>query len=170
MERQTMNILRTTAVAVALAGCSAPNINLSTAEPIKVDIAMRLDVYQHNKDATKKPTAGAVASDPETRRRNRMADIQSFKNSRLVGEGSNGLLSIRVDTPGEAGDYMRKTVASENEDRSALMAARAEKEQRKIEDIRAEQAALWRQRSFEGELIELSNPDGTFAWMPKSGR
>lgn len=165
-----MRILLTTAVVAALAGCSAPNINLSTAEPIKVDIAMRLDVYQHNKDAAKKPVADGLPPDPETRRRNRMADIQNFKNSRLVGESRDGLLSIRVDTPGEAGDYMRKTVASENEDRMVLMSARTEKEKRNLADIQAEQAALWRQRSFQGELIELANPDGTFGWVAKSGR
>jgi hypothetical protein len=165
-----MRILLTTAVVAALAGCSAPNINLSTAQPIKVDIAMRLDVYQHNKDAAKKPASDGLPSDPETRRRNRMADIQNFKNSRLVGEGRDGLLSIRMDTPGEAGDYMRKTVASENEDRMVLMSARTEKEKRNLADIQAEQAALWRQRSFQGELIELANPDGTFGWVAKSGR
>jgi hypothetical protein len=99
-----------------------------------------------------------------------MADIQNFKNSRLVGEGRDGLVSIRVDTPGEAGDYMRKTVAAENDDRRALMQALSEKEQRHIDDIRSEQAALWQKRAFEGELIEVASPDGTFTWVAKSGR
>jgi len=173
MEKQTMKILRASAVAAAAAtftGCSAPNVNLSTAEPIKVDISMRLDVYEHNKAAAKKTASVEPASDPETRRRNRMADIQNFKNSRLVGEGRDGLLSVRVDAPGDAGDYTRKIVALENEDRKALMTARSEKEKRAIEDIQSEQAALWRQRSFEGELIETANPDGTFGWIAKSGR
>lgn len=165
-----MRILLTAAAAAALAGCSAPNVNLSTSEPIQVDISMRLDVYQHSKDTAKKPAAAEQAPDVETGRRNRMADIQNFKNSRLVGEGRDGQLSIRVDTPGDAGDYMRKTVASENEDRMALMTARAAKEKRSLADIQAEQAALWRQRSFSGELIEISNPDGSFAWAAKSGR
>ncbi|MEI6279420.1 MAG: DUF1318 domain-containing protein [Verrucomicrobiae bacterium] len=165
-----MRILSTATALAALAGCSAPNVNLSTAEPIKVDIAMRLDVYDHNKESAKKPPSADKPPDPEAGRRNRMADIQNFKNSRLVGEGRDGQLSIRVDTPGDPGDYLRKTVAAENEDRMALMTARTVKEKRNLADIQAEQAALWRQRSFEGELIEISNPDGTFVWIAKSGR
>lgn len=170
MERQTMRILCTAAAAAALAGCSAPTVNLATSEPIKVDIAMRLDVYDHNKGAAKTSSPAAQAQDPESRRRNRMADIQNFKNSRLVGEGRDGLVSIRVDTPGEAGDYMRKTVAAENDDRRVLMKALAEKEQRNIDDVQSEQAALWQKRAFEGELIEVASPDGTFSWVAKSGR
>ena len=172
MEKQTMKILRASAVAAAAAtftGCSAPNVNLSTAEPIKVDISMRLDVYEHNKAAAKKTASVEPASDPETRRRNRMADIQNFKNSRLIGEGHDGLLSVRVETPGEPGDYVRKTVAAENADRMAVMKSIAEKGQKSLPDVQTEQASLWRKRSFEGELIEVSNPDGTFAWAAKSG-
>jgi len=153
-----------------LVGCSAPTVNLSTQDPIKVDIAMRLDVYQHNKTTSPKTAPPADKSgDPENRRRNRMADIQNFKNSRLVGEGRDGLLSIRVETTGEAGDYLRKTVAEENADRMALMLALAEKEKRSPQDIQAAQSDLWQKRSFEGELIEVTQPDGTTAWVAKSG-
>lgn len=171
METKTLSLLCCTLVACV--GCSAPTVNLSTAEPIKVDIAMRLDVFQHTKDQAKKSAASsepAPGSDAESRRRNRMADIQNFKNSRLVGEGRDGLLSIRVDTPGDAGDYLRDTVAAENNDRMALMKSLSEKEKRSLADIQAEQATLWQKRSFEGELIEVAGPDGTFAWTAKSGR
>lgn len=167
--------LLSAAVAVLLAGCSAPTVNLATSDPIKVDIAMRLDVYQHaNNSAAKSPassgsSASASADSPESRRRSRMADIQNFKNSRLVGEGRDGLLSVRVDTVGDAGDYVRKTVAEENADRMALMKAMAEKSKRSLEDVQAEQSALWQKRSFKGELIEVANPDGTFVWEAKSG-
>lgn len=165
-----MRIFCTAAAAATLAGCSAPTVNLSTSEPIKVDISMRLDVYDHNKAAAKPASPAAQAQDPESRRRNRMADIQNFKNSRLVGEGRDGLVSIRADTPGEPGDYMRKTVAAENDDRMVLMKSLAEKEKRSIDDIQSEQAALWQKRAFEGELIEVASPDGTFTWVAKSGR
>jgi len=171
METKTMKIIFSAAALALLAGCSTPTVNLSTAEPIKVDIAMRLDVYDHNK-ATGTTASGAganTAEEPETRRRNRMADIQNFKNSRLIGEGHDGLLSVRVETQGEAGDYVRKTVAAENADRMAVMKSIAEKGQKSLPDVQTEQAALWRKRSFEGELIEVPNPDGTFAWASKSG-
>ena len=60
---------------------------------------MRLDVYQYSSPTTQKPlrtaNIAAAAQTPEARRRNRMADIQQFKNERLVGEGHDGLLVIR---------------------------------------------------------------------------
>lgn len=157
-------------VTAILTGCAAPTVNLSTQDPIKVDIAMRLDVYQHTKPTALKSAPPADKSaDPASRRRNRMADIQNFKNARLVGEGLDGLLSIRVDTAGEAGDYVRKMVAEENADRMALMLALAEKEKRSPQEIQSAQSALWQKRAFEGELIEVIQPDGTTAWVAKSG-
>jgi hypothetical protein len=88
--------LATTATALFLTACASPTVNLATPQPIKVDIAMRLDVYQHAKEASKKSTSSvATSTDPVEARRNRMADIQTFKNSRLVGEGRDALLAIR---------------------------------------------------------------------------
>jgi hypothetical protein len=170
METKTLKHFGAAAAIALMAGCSAPTVNLATGEPIKVDIAMRLDVYNHNKEPAAKAAGTSPTSDTETRRRNRMADIQNFKNSRLIGEGRDGLLSVRVDSPGDAGDYVRKTVAAENEDRTALMKAAAEKGEKSLAAVQAEQGVLWQKRSFEGELIELANPDGTFSWSPKSGR
>jgi hypothetical protein len=170
METKTLKHFGAAAAAALMAGCSAPTVNLATGEPIKVDIAMRLDVYNHNTEAAAKGVAASPAGDTENRRRNRMADIQNFKNSRLIGEGRDGLLSIQVDSPGEPGDYVRKTVAAENADRMTLMKAAAEKGEKSLAAVQTEQGALWQKRSFEGELIEITNPDGTFSWAPKSGR
>jgi len=167
-----MRILCSFAAALLAAGCSAPSVNLSTPEPIKVDISMRLDVYQHSKEtaAARTGVTTSPVSEPETRRRNRMADIQNFKNSRLIGENREGLVTVRVDTPGAEGDYVRKTVAAENEDRMALMKAAAVRDKKSLPALQAEQSSLWQKRSFEGELIEVSKPDGTFEWTEKSGR
>lgn len=170
METKTMMRFCALAAFTLSAGCSAPTVNLSTSEPIKVDISMRLDVYQHMKETSAKSGGTTTAATPESRRRNRMADIQNFKNSRLVGEGRDGLLSIRADSPGDAGDYVRKTVAAENDDRMTLMKAVAEKEKKSLPSVQADQASLWQKRSFEGELIEVQNPSGSFEWVPKSGR
>ncbi len=171
MEIQTMKISYLAAVLPLLAGCTAPTVNLATGEPIKVDIAMRLDVYNHNKTSGQ-PVANVVGNtnpDTEARRRNRMADIQSFKNSRFVGEGRDGLLAIRSEPAGEEGDYLRKTVASENADRMVLMKAAAEKAQKPLPTVQAEQSELWQKRSFSGEWIEVKTPDDTFQWVEKSG-
>ncbi len=170
MENPLMRTYCAIIVVILLAGCAAPTVNLSTAEPIKVDISMRLDVYNHNKEAAAKDPGGNPTSTVETRRRNRMADIQTFKNSRLIGEGRDGLIAIREDKSGDEGDYLRKTVNAENDDRMEIMKAAAEKGRKSLAVIQSEQAVLWQKRSFEGELIEVENPDGTVAWIPKSGR
>jgi hypothetical protein len=88
--------LATTATGLLLASCAAPTVNLATPQPIKVDIAVRLDVYQHAKEAAKKSRPATAATDPTEARRNRMADIQTFKNSRLVGEGRDALLAATL--------------------------------------------------------------------------
>jgi len=155
------------ALAVFVSGCATPTVNLSTAEPIKVDIAMRLDVYQHSKEAAKKSPAAPATIDPESSRRNRMADIQQFKNALLVGEGRDGLLVLRNETPGEYGDYVRKTLMAENDDRMALMKSTAEREKIPLPDVQRKQSELWQNRSFKNEWIEVEKPEGAWAWIQK---
>ena len=161
-------------VILLMAGCSAPSVNLSTPDPIKVDIAMRLDVYQHaqpgeKKPATKPASGSAAPIDSQASRRNRLAEIQQFKNSRMVGEGHDGLVVIRVDTPGDYGDYARKVVTEENEDRMALMKAAAEKEKISLPEVQKRQADIWRKMAFKSEWIEIPAADGGWKWMQKDG-
>ena len=56
--RQSLKVL---AACALLAGCKAPTVNLATSDPIKVDINMRLDVYQYSTTATKKPAPTQAA-------------------------------------------------------------------------------------------------------------
>ena len=158
----------TAATALFLTACAGPTVNLATPQPIKVDIAMRLDVYQHAKEASKKSTLTSTTSaDPAEARRNRMADIQTFKNSRLVGEGRDALLAIRVETPGDYGDFIRKTVDAENADRMALMKSDAEKQKTSLPQIQTKQASLAAKLAFKGEWIEIVKDDGSGEWIQK---
>jgi uncharacterized protein YdbL (DUF1318 family) len=155
-----------------LGGCKAPTVNLVTSDPIKVDINMRLDVYQYSSPTTKKPStsqATPATQTPEARRRNRMAGIQQFKNDRLVGEGRQGLLVVLKTLEGEYGDYLRVTVEEENADRMVLMKSLAEGEKNSLPNIQAKQAELWRNRSFKGEWIETQASDGSWKWVQKEG-
>lgn len=165
--------LATAMVISLLSGCKAPTINLSTNDPIKVDIAMRLDVYQHNPPPSESTIAKPVAVKPDgseaERRKNRAADIQVFKNSRLVGEGHDGLLVILTQPAGDYGGYVRRAVADENADRLAQMKVQAGAQHRPLPDIQKEQAALWANRSFKGEWIEVRQPDGAYQWAQKQG-
>ncbi len=153
-----------------LTSCKTPSVNLATPDPIKVDIAMRVDVYQHsNNRATVREKPKTAAEDPAARRRNRMADIQAFKNDRLVGEARDGLIVIVKAPEGEHGDYVRKTVEAENADRTQQMKDLAETRKISLPEIQSEQGTLWRNRAFEGELIEVEIEPGTWKWTAKGG-
>jgi uncharacterized protein YdbL (DUF1318 family) len=172
METTLRHSLTVLAAWSLLGGCKAPTVNLSTSDPIKVDINMRLDVYQYSSPTTKKPPTPPTtpaAQTPEARRRNRMADVQQFKNERLVGEGHDGLLVILKKREGEYGDYVRVTVEEENADRMELMKSLAESQKTSLPEIQSKQAELWRNRSFKGEWIETPGPDGSWSWVQKEG-
>ena len=103
----------------------------------------------------------------ESHRRDRMAEIQRFKNSRLVGENHYGLLTIREAPAGPYGQRVQETVDAENADRKALMKDLAAEHHVAQSRIEADQAALWRERAFPGEWIEQQQPDGTWKWVQK---
>ncbi len=80
-----------------LAGCSSIPVNVGTTEPVKVDIAMKVDVYQHaDPGAAKKVVVQPPPTDVAKARRSRMAEIQLLKNSRIVGENHAGYLEVRT--------------------------------------------------------------------------
>lgn len=161
---------------VLLAGCTnGPTINIGTkqplkVDPLKVDLNMRVDVYQHADTTVQKRVASAqptATEDAQTRLRNRMGEIQVLKNNRLVGESRKGLLEIRSQSPGEFGEYVQRTVDTENKDRTAMMQEIAQKKNLVLEEVQRQQAELARNKAFNGEWIEVPQPDGTFAWKQK---
>ncbi len=151
------------AILLVAGGC-APTVNLSTQTPLEVDVTLRVDIYNHRvpDDAT---AAGATSGDAEAARRKRMSEIQTLKNSRLVGETHLGLLAVRERPTGRYGDYVVATVEAENADRTELMRAMAAERRRPLAEIEAEQAKLWRERAFPGEWIEEQGADGTWQWV-----
>ena len=154
-----------------LGGCKTPTVSLSTAEPIKVDINMRLDVYQCAASTQKGSATVAAPEDAaQSRHRNRLADIQNFKNDRIVGEGHDGLVVVcNPPANGDYATYVNKVVTAENADRMQLMNAIADKDKVPLPEVQKQQAEIWRNRSFKGELIESPQPDGTWVWGPKVG-
>ena len=154
---------------VLLAGCKAPTVNLSTPDPIKVDINMRVDIYERGGGSAppKPPAPSADLPSVDARRRARMGDVQNFKNSRLVGESRQGLLVVRDQPEGSYGRFVEKTVAEENADRMVVMRQLAAERNMSLEDIQAQQGELWRNRSFSGEWIEVSAGHGAWTWSQK---
>jgi uncharacterized protein YdbL (DUF1318 family) len=150
-----------------LVACSGPTVRLSTAEPLEVDVTMRVDIYQHGAAVPSGESAGLDPAAAEERRRARMAEIQALKNSRLVGENRRGLLTILELPPGEYGGYVERTVKAENADRNALMKRLAAERREPLARIESEQARLWRERAFPGEWVEEQQDDGVWRWVQK---
>ncbi len=159
--------------AVALcvaAGCEGPRVSLSTPEPIVVDINMRVDIYERGgskpAEQAEVRNAGDVAG-AETRRRSRMGDIQTFKNSRLVGEDHMGLLAVLDKPQGSYGDFVLKTVGAENADRLIMMQQLAAERGMSLPDLQRQQGELWRNRSFNGEWVQVQQDNNTWRWVQK---
>ena len=168
MVRAISTFLCTSAALCFGAGCAGLPVNLSTNESIKVDINMKVDVYQHG-EKTPKPSASTKAASDELpmRRRNRMGELQLLKDSRLIGENHLGLLTVRNEPPGEYGKYVQHTVEAENSDRETEMQRIARERNISIEDLRREQAKLTCANAFNGEWIEVPQTDGSYSWIKK---
>ncbi|MEZ5304667.1 MAG: DUF1318 domain-containing protein [Verrucomicrobiales bacterium] len=153
---------------LASAGCKLPDVNLTTDEPIKVDVQVRLDVYQYSDDTATKPEMEADYQETVKRQRNRMAEIQELKNNRFVGENHRGLLTIRELPAGDQGDYVKKTVEAENTDRKFLIMAEAKKRDVLAHEIEKEQWQARISAAFDEEWIEVAGErDGTYKWVQK---
>jgi uncharacterized protein YdbL (DUF1318 family) len=96
-----------------------------------------------------------------------MGEIQTFKNSRLVGENRTGRLSIIELPSGDHGARVEAAVNAENADRTTLMKAEAAARRVPLATVEAEQAQQWRDRAFPGEWVEAQQADGTWRWVQK---
>jgi|HubBroStandDraft_1064217.scaffolds.fasta_scaffold61765_2 uncharacterized protein YdbL (DUF1318 family) len=142
-------------------GC-APTVKLATPQPIKVDVAVRLDVYQ--KTAPTKAKEEQSNLQIAANRRERSGEIQQLKNDRIIGEDRDGYLTIR--NPPKDPKYLAYTqgvVNAENADRSFLYLANAQTKSEPLELVEQEYAQLWRDRAFPGEWVQKE--DGT--WIHK---
>ena len=128
------------ATALFSGGCQGPTVRLATPEPIVVDINMRVDIYERRLGSpAAKSAPGADPPAADARRRSRMGEIQTFKNSRLVGEGRDGLISVLSRPEGSYGAYVEKTIAEENADRVVVMRQLAAERKLPLADVQAQQ-------------------------------
>ncbi|MGI8601691.1 MAG: DUF1318 domain-containing protein [Verrucomicrobiales bacterium] len=153
----------------AVPSCNLPDVNLATRDPLKVDINVRLDVYQYSKAQPE-----AASDTPKTvesvseRRRNRIAELQTLKNNRLIGENHRGLLSIQDLPAGTDGDYVKKVIEAENQDRVFLMVDRARRENLQMHEVQEREWKLNVERSYAGEWMEVTGDrSGLYKWVKK---
>ncbi|MDR2463206.1 MAG: YdbL family protein [Verrucomicrobiales bacterium] len=148
--------LALTVSALSLSAC-APTVNIGTPEPVKIEVAMRADIYTH--DDKEKPRETAAGSDADLtaaqRRYNRRGEIQDLKNNRVVGEGNNGLLSIRELPKDEKyADYAKLTVSAENADRTAEFNAKSEELKKPLTVYVKDFAGKTYQSAYPGEWVQ----------------
>lgn len=149
-----------------LPGCKLPDVNLATSEPLKVDIKVDLNVYQHS---SPEAAAAADAADEareaiEKRKYNRASEIQELKNQRYAAETHRGLLLLRQQPAGNFGNYVKETVEAENTDRMKLMTADAAKERRELQELMTERYNANLKAAHAGEWIEVPDPAKPDSW------
>ena len=158
------SFLRLSVLVIALgclSGC-APTVNLATPQPIKVDVGVRLDVYQ--KTAPTKAKEEQSSLEIAAARRLRSGEIQQLKSAHIIGEDRDGYLDMR--NPPKDPTYLayaQGVVQAENTDRSYLYLANAQTKNEPMELVGSDYAKLWRDRAFPGEWVQKE--DGT--WIQK---
>jgi hypothetical protein len=154
-----------------VAACrTLPTVPISTPEPLEVNLNMRLDIYQYRGDQPENKEEARNLAEAVERQRNRMKEIQTLKDNRLVGENHRGLLQLRETPAGEWGEYVKRTVEAENSDRNIMMRAEARETNRALHEVQTEH---WRHRtsqSYKGEYIEIpGKTEGSFEWIQSPG-
>lgn len=135
-------------VILALFIISCAKISVETTKPIKVDVNMRVDVYQHvvkdiediNDQIYGSPEkdfnflfdfARVYAADQMStaisRRKERVDVIEEYFVQGYIGENKNAFLELRGNVPEEKSGQIQKVISEENKDREMLYKAIAEK-------------------------------------------
>jgi uncharacterized protein YdbL (DUF1318 family) len=166
-------------------GCASVEVK-APKEPIKMDIAMRLDVYQHvvkdvdsiesiveagsPKAATRVSSIrgfwvgtayaddglGQEAFDAAYRRRDRRSELTSLETKGALGEGSNALVTLR-----DSGNAQAKGVmTAENNDRMIIYRAIAAKNGSSVEEVQKVYAGRIREGLPSGAYFQ--NAEGSW--------
>ena len=147
------------ASAFILSGC-APTVNLATPDPIKVDVNVRLDVYQKTPVTKAKDEQSSL--EVAANRRLRSGEIQVLKNNGVVGEDRDGYLAMRKEpTDPKFLKYAQDILSAENADRAFLYLSNAQAQNKPLEMVEKDYAQLWDDRAFPGEWIQKENGQWT---------
>lgn len=136
-----------TGICLIAAGC-APQVRLTTQEPLKVDIAMKVEVYQKEGAPTSTQRKLNENEIEALRRRDvRSGEIWAMKNDGVAVEGAQGYLESHPKSGWDAA-YIQKLVDDENKDRKALYEAEAADTARPVTEIETEAGKRFRQQTY----------------------
>jgi len=169
---------------------SCAKVSVETKNPIKVDINMRVDVYQHvvkdvedindqiygspGKDfnslfdfqeayAADLPVG---ASEAISRRRERAGSIEAYFAKGYIGENKDALLELRGDVGEEGKAAVEKIISEENKDREILYTAIAEKNGTDISSVRKASFESDYGRASPGYWFQIPGGGG-YVWKQK---
>ena len=132
---------------LTVTGC-APRVQLSTPEPLKMDISMTIDVRQSSAIAVgEKRQLGDAEVAALRRREARSGQVWTMKNDGAVVETERGYLEARPKTGWDPA-IVGKTVAEENADRKLMYEAEAMAESRPVAAIEQEAGNNLRQQTY----------------------
>ena len=181
MKKQNLGVLL---VAVFVLGCA--KLNVETAKPLKVDINMRVDIYQHvvkdiddiNDQIYGKPQSKlnmifnyacvyaletSSLEEAIARRRDRVQTIEDYFAKGYIGENKNALLEIRPGAPEEVANVVNQ----ENSDRQTLYQITAQKNGSDVTMVQKVSFEKDYNRAASGYWFEVSDPDGSSLWKQK---
>lgn len=172
---------------VLMLGCA--RVKLETSKPIKVDINLRVDVYQHVvKDVDtiadeiygsqgKKMNAifsleevyaadfSEEATQAISRRKERLDKIDEYFSKGYIGEERNALLVIRDQT---VASQIESTINEENKDRQLIYKATAEKNQAEASEVAKVFFNKDYERAQSGWWFEVFDSErGRYLWQRK---
>lgn len=134
-------------VPLLFAGCAVP-VHVDTPEPIKVDISMKVDIYQSGATAASTQRKISEEENKALRRRDdRSGQIWTMKNDGVVIEGAKGYLEAQTKSGWDPA-YINKLVAEENQDRRILYEAEATSSARPVSVIEEEAGRRLRQQAY----------------------
>lgn len=176
-------------------GCARVKVEGSK-EPIKIDISMRLDIYQHvqkdideiesivsgskqegktkNNQSRFSFVQNAYAQEglsqeveqAALRRKDRRGELSDWQAKGAVGENRSGLVEIRNQA--EAGQALNELVKAENDDRLIIYSHLAKKNNTALAEIQKIYAQRLQDDAPIGAPIEvLSASSGTYEWKVK---
>lgn len=176
-------------------GCARLKVEGSK-EPIKIDISMRLDIYQHvqndideiesivsgdkkeSKPKNNQSRFGFVRNvyaqeglSPEVeqaalRRKDRRSELTGWQEKGIAGENKSGLAEVRK--PAEASPALNELVKAENDDRMIIYSYLARKNNTALPEIQKIYAQRLQDDAPKGTPIEvLSASSQTFEWKIK---
>ncbi|MFA5115512.1 MAG: DUF1318 domain-containing protein [Candidatus Omnitrophota bacterium] len=177
-------------ILVAGLGCARVRVE-GPKEPIKVDISMRLDIYQHvakelddiesivsgSKDkgsllnffVTDAYAQGSLSADIEKAalsRRDRRPELIALEQKGIVGENKSGLVQIM---PGSGADAAANAlVGQENNDRMAIYSSVAAKNGVSLDEVQKMNAKRLQSDAPSGTPVEALNmQSGAYEWKVK---